>query len=479
MPRRGKPGEPLQYEKVMTQIIHLIETGSLKPGDKIPSIRAMTRQLHVGHTTAVRAYEILEAQGWIDSRPKSGFYVAYRPDNRIVEPETYQPETEPTKVSIRQLMSDIAQTSGDPVYLDFGLAAPVAETLPLEILKRTAGRVLRHTVPEVFLYDMPPGLLPLRQEIAKYAVHWEGRIAPDEILITSGTMEAIDLCLRTIAKPGDTIAIESPTFYSFLQILEALGLFAVEIPTSPKTGLDLDAFEHTLKQQSIQGCLLMPNFNNPTGALMPDEQKQRLAKLLVQYQVPLIENDIYGDLHFGEKRPKPVKAFDEDGLVLLCSSFAKTLCPGFRVGYIINHRYQTTLQRLKYSLSVSAPPLWEHVITDLFKSGQYYRIVKQQRQRFQQLMTHYVQTIHRYFPENTKISRPQGGFLLWVEMPDPINALELFTQAFRQKIIIAPGPMFSVKEGYRNCIRLTCTTPWSAETEKALKILGTLAKGCL
>ena len=470
-------GSIFLYERVVFHIRQLIEAGHLKPGDKVPSIRKIGQQLGIGHMTAVHGYSLLEAQGVIEAIPKSGFYVCYQEDVSFSSPETSHPSMDPTFVSVKQLISNIAQTSGNPDFIEFGLAALSPELLPVKALKKLTASVVRNANLQQFTYDMPPGDLLLRQEIAKLSQSWGGAIPPEEVLITNGAVEALHICLRAVAKPGDTIAIESPAFYAFLQILDNLGMYAIEVPTDPKTGLNVEAYEEILQTHSIQACLMMANFSNPTGATMPEENKKKLVRLSAQAGVPIIEDDVYGDLYFDRYRPRPLKAYDTKGLVLHCSSFSKTICPGYRIGYAMAGRYQEAVQRIRYMTSISPPPLSEQVIAQCLNKGLYHKWTKQLRLKLQEQLNQHLRVIQQHFPPGVKVNRPEGGFLLWLQFPKAINAITLFEEAYKQQISIAPGPMFSPKDGaFTHYIRLSFSNPWSSAIEDGLKTLGSLLR---
>lgn len=469
----------LRYEQVVFHIQHLIQSGLLNPGDKLPSIRKICQQLGVGHMTAVHGYELLEAQGLIEAVAKSGFYVSAQPvlqglpDFSVSEIST--PSADPTFVSMDQLISNIAQVSGHPDFVEFGLAALSPDMLPVTTLKKLTASVARHSGLYHFSYDMPPGNLMLRQQIAQLCSAWGGFSAND-VLITSGAVEALHICLRAVAKPGDTIAIESPAFYAFLQILDNLGMYAVEIPTNPNTGVDVDAYQQLVASGKVQACLIMANFSNPTGATMPENNKQRFVEVSTRYNIPIIEDDVYGDLYFSRTRPKPLKAYDTEGLVLYCSSFSKTICPGLRVGYTLAGQFQQNAQRIRYMTSIASPPLSEEVVARYLSQGLYFKWLKQLRLQLKENLALHMQAIKKYFPDSVKLARPEGGFLLWLQFDEAIDGIKLFEEAYKNQISIAPGQMFSPNKGFKNYIRLSFCNPWSPTIQQSLKTLGDLAK---
>jgi DNA-binding transcriptional MocR family regulator len=285
-------------------------------------------------------------------------------------------------------------------------------------------------------------------------------------------MEALNLCLRAVAKPGDIIAIESPTFYGTLQSVESLGMKALEIPTEPKDGIILEALSAAIRRNPIKACLLVPNFNNPLGSCMPDENKKQLVDLLGRRKIPLIEDDIYGDLCFGPTRPKVAKAYDKKGLVLLCSSFSKTLAPGYRVGWTAPGRFKAQVESLKFMSSMATVTLPQVAIADFLRSGGYDRYLRRLTRILGVQVQRMSNAIGRYFPKGTKVTRPQGGYVLWIELPRAVDSFALHRKALHEKISIAPGLIFSAKQKYRNFIRLSYAQAWSDKVERAMMTLG-------
>jgi DNA-binding transcriptional MocR family regulator len=323
-------------------------------------------------------------------------------------------------------------------------------------------------------YDFPPGYAPLRHEIAKRSIDWGCRLSENDIVTTHGTMEALNLCLRAVAKSGDVIAIESPAFYGTLQIIESLGMKALEIPADPRDGIILDVLASAMRRQEVKACLFVLNFSNPLGSCMPDAHKKELVELLARRAIPLIEDDIYGDLSFGATRPKTAKAYDNQGLVLLCSSFSKTLAPGYRVGRTAPGRFKSQIESLKFTSSMATVTAPQMAIADFLQSGGYDRYLRKIRRILMTQVQQMSNAVGRYLPAGTKVTRPQGGYVLWVELPRSVDSLELHRRALQQKISIAPGPIFSAQQKYKNFIRLSCGQAWSEKIDHAVRTLGDL-----
>jgi DNA-binding transcriptional MocR family regulator len=320
-----------------------------------------------------------------------------------------------------------------------------------------------------------PGYEPLRRQIARRYAALGAATSADGVVITNGCTEAGVLCLRAVTRPGDTVAIESPTYYGFLEWLEALGLRALEIPSDPDTGIDLDALEEAIRSGRAQVVLLTPTYGNPHGALMPEANKRRLAALAERYEVPIIEDDIYGELpHSGERTP-PVKVFDRSERVLLCTSFSKTLAAGFRVGAILNARFHDQLVQLKRcaSLANSAPE--QIAVAEYLESGGFDRHLRRLRQTLCDSMHRFTRCAAESFPAGTRLSRPQGGFVLWVELPPGGDGYQLRCAAKKAGIQIVSGHIFAPDNRYAHCVRINTGMRWSPEVEHALRTLGRLA----
>ncbi|MCK4503130.1 MAG: PLP-dependent aminotransferase family protein, partial [Desulfuromonadales bacterium] len=365
----------------------------------------------------------------------------------------------------------------NPKLLQLGIAIPNPELLPVEKLSRMLTRETRRFATQSVSYELPPGNLLLRKQVAQRLLLSGCTISPEQIVITSGCVEAVVLTLQALCKPGDAVAIETPVYFNFLQLIEEMGLKALEIPVSPRGGISLEALEYALDRNlgGVKACIVLSNFNNPLGSSMSDEDKRRLVKLLENYQVPLIEDDIYGDLSYKDERPSVAKSFDKTGNVLLCSSFSKTLAPGYRVGWIVAGRYQEKIERLKMITSVATASPPQQAIAEFLATGGYDRHLRSIRRAYARQAAQMGDAIGRFFPVGTRVSKPQGGFVLWVEMPEPINALDLYKQALECGISIAPGHIFSIEGKFSNCIRLNAAF-WNASVEAAIETLGGLAK---
>jgi DNA-binding transcriptional MocR family regulator len=463
------------YERVVDEISHLVDQGTLRAGDRIPSIRKLSSKDGISVSTVLQAYLVLENKGIIEARPQSGYYVKSHRD-LPAEPKPTHPPPTVTAVGVSQLVSQVFHAARDPRVTDLGAATPSPGLLPIKRLNRIVGTLMRRYDPAAINYDFPPGYEPLRRQIAKRSPEFGSSLTADDIITTNGAMEAVNLCIRAVAKAGDIIAIESPTYFGFLQIIESLGMKAVEIPTHARNGILLDELEQLIRRHKIKACLLCTNLSNPLGSSMPDKNKKELVELLARREIPLIEDDIYGDLCFAPLRPKTAKAYDKKGLVLLCSSFSKTVAPGFRVGWAAPGRFRSEVERLKFMNTMATATLPQMTISEFLENGGYDRHLRRLKKRFADQMRFVTDLVSQRFPKETKVTRPAGGYLLWVELPKRVNSLRLHAEALRQNISIAPGPMFSPKNRYENFIRLSCGQTESERIEEAIAKLGRIMK---
>jgi DNA-binding transcriptional MocR family regulator len=461
-----------KYERIAGDIAHLIDSGTFRPGDRIPSLRELSRQRGVSITTVQQAYYLLEARGLIEARDRSGFYVRTALPSALPEPDISAPGPDPTAVSMRELVTEVSLAeTRHPDLVQLGAAHPNSRLGATKALNRTLASVARRMGHRSGMYDYVPGCEPLRVQIAQRALSSGCRLSPDDVVITTGCTESINLCLRAVCDPGDTVAIESPTGFDALLSLDVLGLQALEIPTHPRDGISLDALRFALDHHPVSACLLVSNYNNPLGSCIPDDNKLELVDLLASHDIPLIENDIFGEIHFQDRRPQVAKAYDEKGLVMLCSSFSKSLCPGYRVGWVVPGRFMASIRWLKYTTSLASPTLSEYAIAEFLAGGSYDPYIRRIRRTYEQHVNATSQAVRRFFPPECRLTRPRGGFLLWVQLPARVDSLDLYRQALSAGIAITPGYLFSPTDQYRNFVRLNAAN-WSDEVEQAIQHLG-------
>lgn len=474
---RGE-GETL-YQEVAGKVRALIADGVFRPGDRIPSVRQLSRQLKVSVTTVVDAYRLLEDVGVVHARPQSGFYVRAAAPVSLPEPKLTRPETDPGLFDCEDFILRMLRDGENSKLIQFATAHPSEDVLPLERLSQAMVHVTRSHRVRGAAYGSVAGSKSLREQIAQRAFAAGCVLSPSEIVVTTGCQEALNLSLRAVCQPGDSVAIESPAYYGVLQAFKTMGLRAVEIATSSREGICLDALEERILAaqacgRPIRACLVSPSYSNPLGSEMPEAKKKRLVAMLAEWRIPLIEDDAYGDLTFSEARPKLAKTYDQAGEVIVCSSFSKTLAPGYRVGWVAPGRYQREVEHIKFASTVCSVTLTQLAIAEFLAAGGYDHHLKRARKLYAENVARMSEAIGRSFPAGTCVSRPQGGFVLWVELDPRIDTFKLYGEAAKHGITFAPGHIFSTQEAYKNCLRLN-GSKWNGKMEAALAKLGQLA----
>jgi DNA-binding transcriptional MocR family regulator len=461
------------YVQLAETLAGQIEDGTYGAGERIPSVRKLRDQFGVSLTTVLQACRVLEDRGLVQARAQSGHYVKAREPERRSEPEESRPSGEAKRVDA-SLAVRLNLGIGNPQEPTLGAAVQGPGLMPIAALNRLLGHVYRHQPAACHSYDAPPGSAVLRRSIAQRGGDAGYRVTADDIVITSGAKEAVYLSIKAVTKAGDTVAIESPAYYALLEVLASLELKALEISSHPRHGINLDDLGRALSSRPIAAVALVSNFSNPTGSCMTDAAKRALVALLDDHDVPLVEDDVYGELVYEGPRPSAIKAFDSRGLVLYCSSYSKTLSPGLRVGWCIPGRYQNQVELLKLVVNQATAVAPQLALAAFLDSGGCDRHIRRVRRMYRDQMASMIDAVERHFPESTRLTRPQGGHVLWVQLPGGVDAMDLYDAADAVGIRIAPGPMFSPSPGYRNFIRLNTGFPWNETTEQQMTTLGRL-----
>ena len=464
------------YEELAGHISGLIQDGTLRSGERVPSVRDIVRERRVSPATAMRAYQLLESRGLIETRPRSGYYVSESRERRVAEPRKARSAPRTTRVDVSELVFQILDAARDRAVVPFGSAFPSPTLFPWPRLARYLGSSARHMDPWSTVESLPPGSADLRRQIARRYLKFGTNVSAEEIVITGGALEALNLSLQVLTRPGDAIAIEAPAFYGCLQAIEMLGLKVVEIPTNPRDGVDLGALAQAIDRHGIRACWLMTTFQNPLGATMPEAKKRELVELLEKRGVPLIEDDVYAELYFGDDRPRPAKAFESKGGVLNCGSFSKCLAPGYRLGWVAAGRFASEVQKRKIATSISTSLPIQDGIALYLRQDSYDAHLAKLREALVTQQAALLTSLQKHFPNGYRVTRPEGGYFVWVELPRGVDSLELHRLALEQGISLAPGPIFSPRREFRNCVRLNYGHPWTPELDRAIAKLGQLAR---
>ena len=465
-------------EYVMTLYVNLaellgsrIENGFYRPGDRLPSVRALSVEHGVSLSTVQQAYRVLEDSGLATPRPKSGYFVSASRQAPAL-PVVGRPMQRPVDISQWDQVLDLLRVSPAEAVTQLGRGMPDVTSPTLRPLMRSLSQLSRHQDMPGLYYDNISGVYTLREQVARLMLDSGCNLSANDLLITSGCHEALSACVRALCSPGDIVAVDSPSFFGAMQTLKGLGMKALEIPTDPLTGISLEALELALEQWPIKVIQLTPSCNNPLGYVMPEARKRALLTLAQRFDVAIIEDDVYGDLAYSYPRPRTIKSFDDDGRVLLCSSFSKTLAPGLRVGWVAPGRYLDQVLHMKYIGTGSTAPQPQLAIADFLKGGHYEPHLRRMRAQYQRSRDQMIDWVMRYFPQGTRASRPQGGFMLWIELAEGFDTLRLNRALLGQGVQVAVGSIFSASGKYRNCLRMNYAAKPTPEIEDAVRKVG-------
>lgn len=476
--RRDVPTTAFHYHRVERHVADMIQSGRFRSGARLPSLRGLATTMGLSIATVSRAYVELERKGIIEARPRSGYFVCQGMRELPVPQARPEPPTGPRQVTRARLITTLLEAVGNRELIPFGVLCPDESLLPGRALRRILSEVMRTRAAETAAYATIPGDRELRRQIA-----WRHRecgtgVGAEDILITNGTVEALYIALRCLTRPGDSVVIQSPTYHCFLQLIESLGLRAIEAPSSPGTGVDPRDVRHILDRHRVAACAFSPNFNNPDGSLIPDDAKREILGMLAERGIQLIEDDIYTDLHYGSSRPSTFLQWDVHGLVTLCSSFSKAVAPGFRTGWMVTGRIGERARAIKATTNLCGPTLTQFAMAEYLRQGLLERQLRRLRTAFSRQMQAMRMHLADCFPQGTSATRPEGGGALWVEMPPGTDGVELFFRARQAGISVAPGAVFSSQEKFANYLRLGCNGLWNDRMAEGLRTLGRLAGEC-
>lgn len=464
-----------QYLKLANTIEQQIRNGEYLAGDKLPSLRKLRATTGLSISTVYQAYEELENRGLLEVKEKSGFFVRPLLTDILPQPKQGVSPVKAHKVAINVLSAMMQRSLTNPDLIPFGEAILAPSLLPgkqmAAAIRSAAGGYQDGSLGG---YGAALGYEKLQKEIRKNSLELSYGCRENEIIITQGCLSGIELCLRSVARPGDTILLESPTFVCYLQLIEDLNMQALEIPTNPSKGINIDTLRTALDEHDIRAALLIPTFQNPLGFDLDAATRKELVALFAERGVPIIEDNVYGNLYFGDRKSLPLKHYDKQGMVLYCSSFSKDLMPDLRLGWLLAGKYREKVKRLKFNNSLATSQLMQEALAIFLKNGGYERHLRKLRNCLRKQAADMSQSIGRHFPAQTRISSPKGGLILWVELPESVDGLQLFRLAEKNNISILPGTLCSSTGQYDHCIRLCFGHPWNNRLEKGMSTLGRL-----
>lgn len=471
----AKVRQEFRYRQVMDVIISMMDNGLLNPGDKVPSLRKMSEDQGVSLSTAMQAYMELESIGRLEARPQSGFYVSGGAAVSTEPLTLTKPSDEPTQVKKSDLIQTILDVLAVPDIIPLGCALPSTDMLPHKELTSIMRRLLAEDTGSMVEYGDVHGNAFLRQQLAIYMNMNGNSVSPDSLIITNGASEAMTMALRAVTRPGDLVMMESPSYFGFMHLLETAKVYALELPTCPEAGIVFDDFSKAVDRYDIKAILVQPNYGNPTGHVYPEDVRMKMVELCNRRNIPLIEDDINGDFTFSGRRSSNLKKYDKNGNVIHISSFSKSLAPGYRVGWVEPGRYYDDILRQKIAGSMSTNEIPQLTLAHYLASGKFSRHIRRMSSTLKTQVDTYSFNILKHFPEGTKITRPQGGFVLWVELPEKVDTMNMYPRALKEKISFSPGGIFTSQQKYGNFMRINCGFPWEKRMEKAIIRLGDMA----
>ncbi len=462
------------YTQLVDDIAKSVFDGVLKSGDRLPSIRDSSRARRLSITTVRHAYQVLESQGVIEGRPQSGYFVTAAGSTSDLKEGTAAPEADPQFIDAGQYVLATMKSIRSQNAIPLGSPYPDPALFPWRRIQQRMREAMRGLQDSDVAEDIPPGNAKLIRQIALRHMRNGLNVDPQEVIVTVGATEGLNLCLRAVARPGDTIAVESPTFYVMRKAAERLGMRVIELQTHPTEGIDIQGLSDLLLRGRIDACMTMPNFQNPLGFVMSDANKRALVELAVRHQMPLIENGVYNELYYGSEPPTTLKSFDTTGTVLHCGSFSKCLGGSIGVGWVLAGKYRAELEQLKFLSTFSTSSIAQVAVAEFLAQDGWDQYLRSARQDLKQRCEIMRGMVKRFFPDVTRVSEPDGGYLLWVQLPDGVDALQLSREAMKQGVSVTPGRIFGNSPLYCQCIRLNYSFAWTPEIEVAVKKLGAI-----
>lgn len=463
-----------KYEQLANTLKARIDDKEWLAYEKLPSIRSLAHCYGVSKISVQKALHTLEARDIVFVKFKSGYYVSPVNQNHNIHIELKK-ISQPKLVDVPEVFYEIMERSAafdiTPQHIN---NEQVSTNLLL--LNRHISRALRQKPQSNALYySEPPGDRNLRHQISKHYRKRNLNITEEQVCITSGCQNSLFLALMATCEAGDIVAIESPAFYGALQLFQQLKLKVIELPSSLTTGLTVQSLQKAAEEWEIKACILTPNFATPTGALMQNKEKRKLVALAAKNNITLIEDDIYGDLGF-HTTVEPLKSYDTQGNVILCSSFSKALSRDLRIGWIITNKHYKKIVHLKLVNQLSTSQAIQNGLTSFMAEGSFDRHIYQYRKTLLKQRDQLINGIKDNWKIPTKFMVPDGGLTIWIELPPEVDTFVLYNQAISEGIIITPGKLFSTTNKFSNNLRLSFAHPTTGSRLQALVRLGELCK---
>jgi DNA-binding transcriptional MocR family regulator len=469
-----KSSSEFLYQQVIDFVEHQQQSGAIRPGDKLPSLRKLSRQFEISVPTVKQAYVELERQGKISARPQSGYYLKATQARTLLPMRATWSSGEPMEISCRSLIEQVYEAVHMPDSVALGISNPVHAHPPDKTLARLMRSVLSRVSEKAVSYGPVNGDPKLRLNLAfRYQEHGV-LLNHEDLIITNGAQEALSIALQCVAERGDIIAVESPCYFGLIELIESLGMKALEVYTCTEEGVCVTELAKVIKQHPLKACLFSSAISNPLGSMMTDKQRQAMVQLLEKNDIALIEDEVYSDLYFSDCRPVPAQLYSKKGLVLTCSSFSKTAAPGYRVGWLLPGKFEEKAKRIKRAQSCSTSMLQQWTLSDYLMSGEYDRHLQVLRKTLRNNCERMRALIAEHFPEQVCISKPQGGSVLWIRCRSHVDTSQFFKQAIAQGVNFAPGEIFSPSGKYKNYMRISFGVQWCDRIDQAIQTLGKL-----
>ncbi|CAL1517180.1 PLP-dependent aminotransferase family protein [Chitinophaga sp. MM2321] len=465
-----------RYEAFAAVIEKNIREGVYKPGQKLPSVRILKEKYKTSISTIQNGYEHLIFKGLVDSIPKSGYYVSNNPVHAGKMKIVRKAPVVRDAVFQNNLALTTSLSSGRNTLSEFNVAAPGDLLVPQKLLLRTMQQVIREHGASLLRYYPSNGAVALKDNIVKRAAGYNTIFNAGELIITDGALQALYIALAAVCIPGDVIAVESPCVFSALEVIRMLRLKVIEIPTDHHTGFDIDYLKRACEKTSIKAILVTPNFQNPTGILLSEDQKKQLLGIAMHYGIPLIENDVYGDLNFSGQRPCNIKAFDDSGLVMTYTSYSKTLAPGIRLGWLSPGKFFRQAEQIKFSLGSTVSPVYQETVNRLLDSSSYDRHIRAFRMQLAKNAYHTIHLLSAYFPAGTTVITPDGGYNIWAQMPEKTDMESFYRHCEKVGVRFTPGYTFTFSHAFNRSFRIVFADKYSPKREKAIKQAGQKAQ---
>ncbi len=454
-------------EQLALSLKHLIETGTWKLHEKLPSLRQQAETSGFSLITVMNAYQELEAQGLIYSKEKLGYFVADNPLQTALAKKVVLNE----KIEINSLVFRYLKSIQSEKIVPLGSAFPNSQLLYSPKLMQTLAQQAKHRISYEQTPSLPPGNYELRKQIAQRYCMQGIPTDPSDIVITSGGLDALNLSLKAMTQMGDYILLQETIFYGAWQAAENLGLKVITIPEHPEHGLDLEAFKKAITSYPIKVCLLMLNSHNPIGFTVNEDIKFELAKLLHEHEIYLIEDDVYEELYYDQKKPLSMKYYDQQNLVLHCSSFSKTLGAGFRVGWVYAGKFSEHIQHVQLMSTISVNSFIQNALADYLTHRHYEKHLKNLRNTLKRLKNQYYQYLIKKLPEDCQVSYYPSGYFLWITLPQHIDSSRIYEKMILNDIGVAPSILFYRKNKKQNHIRINCSFEMNDEMINKIDLL--------